>query len=133
VSWRLVPNHWRYRYAAKMSRIWPFLGITFIVAIILSVIIDEPTLALASIILSWPFILPVAGLGCYKCNYNILLPYRGTYFSEHGDSWTHPDVERRMWRVQLMMPEICPKCGTYLITAIQLDTRSNSTNNDQQL
>ncbi|EFX59865.1 hypothetical protein DAPPUDRAFT_126480 [Daphnia pulex] len=112
---KLRPNHWRYRYAAKVSGFLPLLSILFVAAMISSVIIRMPELFFVAIVLSWPFVLPMAGLGCHLCNYNIFLPYRGLEYPEHGDSWTHPEVEGRSWRKRFVVPKNCPKCGAAIL------------------
>jgi DNA-directed RNA polymerase subunit RPC12/RpoP len=100
-----------------MSKFWPFIGVAVLGILTFSVVAAEPAFAFAAIILSWPLILPAAGLGCHKCSYNILLPYRGAEYSEHGDSWTHPEVEPRLWRKRLAVPHDCPKCGAKILTS----------------
>jgi hypothetical protein len=107
-----------------MSPLWPFIGFLLAAAVIFSMASGETLVAFVVIILSWPLVLPAAGLGCHKCNYNIFLPYRGLEYSEHGDSWTHPDVELRLWRKRLVVPNTCPKCGAEIL-------KNNSSQQDQ--
>jgi hypothetical protein len=99
-----------------MSKFWTVLGLACISALVVSIAIGQPIVAFAAIILSWPFVIPAANLGCHRCNYNIFLPYRGLSSSEHGDSWTHPDIERRLWAKHLKVPETCPKCEALILT-----------------
>ena len=120
----LKPDHWRYRYAAKMSTIWPFIGMPFGALMIFALLTSNGVLAFVAVILLWPFVLPAANLGCHTCNYNIFLPYRGPEYPEHGDSWTHPDVERRLSRRLLVVPPNCPKCGAQILTNISVQPPS---------
>jgi hypothetical protein len=100
-----------------MGGFFVILGIFVIVVAFVSFAVGKPIVAFAAIVFCWPFILPAAGLGCYRCSYNIFLPYRGTAHSEHGDSWTHPDVEKRMWLKRLNVPQICPKCEAPILSS----------------
>ena len=107
-----------------MSTFWPVIGFLMAAAVIFTMASGETLFAFVLIFLSWPFVLPAAGLGCYKCSFNIFLPHRGLGHSEHGDSWTHPDVERRLWRKRLVVPSTCPKCGAEIL-------KDNSSQQDQ--
>jgi hypothetical protein len=98
-----------------MSKFMPLLGCVVVIAMIGSVVVGQPLFAVIALLSSWPFIFPLAALGCYKCDYNIFLPYRGNSFSEHGDSWTHPEVEQRMWGTPMKVPQACPKCGAQIL------------------
>jgi hypothetical protein len=67
-----------------------------------------------------PFIIPVAGLGCWRCNYNLLRRYRGPDSIEHGDSWTgEPDT----WNVETHS-ERCPKCQATILTEQNVEVRT---------
>ena len=59
-----------------------------------------------------PLALPLAGLGCWKCNYNLLRAYRGPKTIEHGDSWT---ADNFPWR-WAPFPATCPKCGAQILS-----------------
>jgi hypothetical protein len=113
VSWRLRANHWRYRYAAKTLRFLPVIGWTLIVGTIVGFFAEHPMIGIPTIVLCGLFVIPAAGLGCYRCHYNIFLPYRGPEYPEHGDSWTRPEVEKR---VSNKVPTNCPKCGAPILT-----------------
>jgi DNA-directed RNA polymerase subunit RPC12/RpoP len=107
-----------------MSPFWPIIGLSVAAVGVFSMAYGQPIAAFVAIVLSWPFVLPAAGLGCHKCSYNIFLPYRGPEFSEHGDSWTHHEVERRLWRSRWVVPSTCPKCGAEIL-------KNNSSQQDQ--
>jgi hypothetical protein len=113
---RLYPNHWRYRFAAKMRFAPIFVGVPLGATGFLAAVTESEWLILFVIVLALPVIAPLANLGCHNCNYNLFLPYRGSAFSEYGDSWSHPDVRRRMNRWTLDLPDSCPKCGAPILT-----------------
>jgi hypothetical protein len=57
--------------------------------------------------------LPLANLGCWRCNYNLFRRYRGPESVEHGDSWTTGPLYP--WRM-IPIPDECPKCGALILS-----------------
>jgi hypothetical protein len=65
---------------------------------------------------------PLAGLGCWRCNYNLFRRYGGRQSVEHGDSWTTGPLYP--WRM-VPIPEDCPKCGAPILSALSATQSEN--------
>ena len=111
---KLQPNHWRYRYAAKMRA--PLIALYFglVPVAVAAFLTHHVEFAVLAIVAEWPFILPIALLGCYRCHFNVFRRYRGPSSPEHGDSYTNQIA------FPVPIPDRCPKCG-----AVLLDARSS--------
>ena len=112
---KLAPDHWRYRYARRMRVPLLFLNGVMIAALVAAVVLPVPLIALIAILVMMPVVAPMAALGCYRCNFNVLRSYRGPTSPEHGDSWT------RDWRPLGALPRACPKCGAVLLSTPSAD------------
>ncbi|GAA4039668.1 hypothetical protein GCM10022281_20660 [Sphingomonas rosea] len=124
MSFKLTgPDHWRYRYAARFlgSRLMLALQVLLVGAFLAALFLQRPAIMVAGMIVAAPFIIPAAGLGCWRCNYNLLRRYRGSGSIEHGDSWTgEPDTVGMLNRI----PNRCPKCQATILTEEPLEVRT---------
>lgn len=109
-AWKLEPDHWRYRYARRMRVPLMVLNGIAALALLAAVVLQASVIAVVAIFLAMPFIVPMAALGCHRCNFNVLRSYRGPNAPERGDSWT-----RDMPRLGAI-PAACPKCGASLLS-----------------
>lgn len=109
-AWKLAPDHWRYRYARRMRVPLMALNGVMVVVMLAAVVLQTPVVAIVAIFVMMPFVAPMAALGCHRCNFNVLRPYRGPNSPEHGDSWTR---DRKPLGA---IPNACPKCGATLLS-----------------
>lgn len=110
-GWKLAPGHWRYRYARCMRVPLLILNGVMIALVLAAAMLKAPMVAVVGMFVLAPFVIPIAALGCHRCNFNVLRSYRGPDSPEHGDSWTR-DVKPLG-----TLPSTCPKCGATLLSA----------------
>ena len=108
--WRLGPDHWRYRMARQIEGYRPLVTVVIIGLVLICLATRNPLFFLGGLAVILPIALPMAGLSCYRCSFNIFRRYRGPTYPEHGDSYTNGI------KGIVPIPDLCPKCGARLLS-----------------